>query len=106
MGHIRLGWVPKTQRWDAVVANILDAPVDPSSPTPPTLLTADVAAIAKQALEAAEAGLDRAINDTGLRHTVYVLTQIVLAARESDWQQRLSQVGIELSPNAGVLDLT
>src|SRR5688572_18821867 len=104
MGHTRLGWVPKTQRWEAVVSTILEA--DPTGTTSSTLLATNVAAIAQQALVAAEAGLERAIADVGLRHTVFLLTQIVLAAREKDWHQRLQQVGVELPPDAGVLDLT
>ena len=104
MGHTRLGWVPKTQRWEAVVSAILEPVAAPAGTG--TLLADDVPAVAQQALEAAEAGLERAIDDVGLQHTVYVLTQVVLAVREPDWQQRLGALGITLPPTAGVMDLT
>jgi len=89
MGHTRLGWVPKTQQWSAVVANIIRPAVEVESQGGGTLLATDVGAIAGQALEATEAGLELAVTDDGLRHTFYLLTQLVLAARQADCQQRL-----------------
>lgn len=101
MGHTRLGELPKGQKWKAVVAAMArrdDSPHD--------LLTDDVEIIAQKTLDAAQAGLEKAIQDAGLRYTFYLLTQLALASREADWQDRLSRVGIDLSEDASLFGLT
>lgn len=99
MGHTRLGDPPKSLKWDQVVDLVVDAAV-PGSP-------ADrISDIAKASLDAAEAGIQHAIADEGLRHTIFTLMQIVLAARHDDWQLRLSDLGIRVPSDGGVLDLT
>lgn len=104
MGHTRLGSVPKTQSWEAVVAAIAEVPAhEPEQLVPPLV---DVDAVARQCLLAAEAGLEHAKGDAGLQYAFYLLTQITLAAREPDWRQRLQRVGIDLPENATTLDLT
>jgi len=70
------------------------------------MLADDIEGIALQTLDAAETGLDKAIADTGLRYTFYLLTQIVLSAREKDWQAGLVKIGIHLSESATLFDLT
>ena len=72
----------------------------------PGSLSQGVVEIADLTLKAAEAGLRRAIADPGLRYTFYLLTQIVLAARESNWEQRLETVGIHLSEDSSLFDFT
>jgi len=62
--------------------------------------------IARNALDAAAAGLQRAIEDPGLRFTFYLLTQIVLAVRKPDWEERLSDLGIALTPESSLFDFT
>jgi hypothetical protein len=69
-------------------------------------LVQDVELLANRTLEAAEAGLRRAVLDEGLRYTFYLLTQIVLAAREPDWQDRLDRVGIQIDAESDLFDLT
>ena len=56
--------------------------------------------VAGRTLDAAAAGLDRALGDTGLCFTFYLLTQIALASREEDWRPRLRRLGISLSQDA------
>src|SRR6266404_2748167 len=91
MGHTRLGDLPYSQKWKAVVAAMSSADfLDQQS------RSAEMERIAVGVLDAAETGLDNAINDVGLRRTFYLLTQLVLAARESDWRERLGNVGIEI----------
>jgi hypothetical protein len=46
------------------------------------VLVADVGRVADATLTAARQGLERAVEDRGLRYTFYLLTQIILAARE------------------------
>ncbi len=101
MGHTRLGELPKGQRWKAVVAAM--ARLDDS---PNDLLTDDVELIAQKTLDAAQAGLEKATEDEGLRYTFFLLTQLALASRETDWQDRLSRVGIDRSEDASLFGLT
>jgi hypothetical protein len=118
MGHTRLGPIPKTRPWTAVVATFAggggggagggaggdsegtgdtgDRPLD----------RAGVAVVADQTLQAARGGLERAKDDPGLLYAVYLLTQVALASRGKDWQKDLTRVGIRLSANATLLDLT
>jgi hypothetical protein len=100
MGHTRLGSIPKSRKWSAVVGAIAGA--EPSGGRPHV----DPDPIAARTLEAARAGLDRCIEDRGLQFTFYVLTQLVLAARHPDWHRRLQPFGIELAENATIFDLT
>ena len=104
MGHTRLGKIPKSKKWTAVVESI--SRTGNSSTLPTDDLVANVHEIAKQTLIAADSGLQVALNDTGLQYTFYLLTQIALAARTNDWRQRLEQFGIFLSPESSFQDLT
>lgn len=102
MGHSRLGDLPKSKKWSAVVSAIASSTGSVGSDT----LAADVEAIASQALDAAQGGLTAATTDTGLRYTFYLLTKIVLASREPDCEKHLAQIGITLAEDAGIFDLT
>ena len=62
MGHIRLGTLPKTHKWNQVV-NLISG-------------GADVERIAAASADAAEHGLERASQDEGLAHAFWLLTQI------------------------------
>jgi hypothetical protein len=75
MGHIRLGTLPKTHKWQRVVGLIAGG--------------ADVERIAAASADAAEHGLERASQDHGLAHAFWLLTQIPQAARQID----LSRLG-------------
>ncbi len=107
MGHQRLGDIPKTRKWKTVVEKITgtggSAQSGGSSGNP---VIPSVASIASEILAAAEGGLAEAKNDPGFRYTVYLLTQIVLAARKDDWQIEIAAHGIKLDPDATVFDLT
>lgn len=102
MGHSRLGLPPTTRKWTSVVSLVTGGGTEVGGP----LLSEDVAKIATQALDAAEAALKRAISDEGLRYSFYLLTQLVLAARKEDWHEQLAKLGIHLSANATLFDLT
>jgi hypothetical protein len=104
MGHQRLGSIPTSRRWADVVEEVTGS----GSALSGGAATAAHAIpdIADRTLQAAEAGLDQAINDPGLRFTFYLLTQIVLAARESDWRERLRDLGINLDASSSVFEFT
>jgi hypothetical protein len=84
MGHIRLGTLPKTQKWNQVVSLIAGG--------------ADVERIAAASADAAEHGLEQASQDEGLAHAFWLLTQIPQAARQSNFPERLWELGLTL-PN-------
>jgi hypothetical protein len=104
MGHTRLGNIPKSKKWTAVVeaVSLLGA----GTISPVNELVDNIEQVAAITLEAAEGGLKAAVNDMGLQYTFYLLTQIALAARSDDWRHRLGQLGIQLSPDDSFYDLT
>lgn len=79
MGHIRLGTLPKSQKWNRVVSLIAGG--------------ADVSRIAAASADAAEHGLERASQDEGLAHAFWLLTQIPQAARQVNLSERLWELG-------------
>jgi len=97
MGHQRLNGIPKTQKWDAVVARLLEGS---------GLAREDIGEIAALTLDAAGPALEKAIDDLGLMHTFFLLTQIALASRQDDWQVRLAEAGIHITKDASVFDLS
>ena len=62
MGHIRLGELPRTRRFDQVVELIVG--------------DGDVATVAAAMLAAAQAGFKEAAEDEGLGHATWLLTQL------------------------------
>jgi hypothetical protein len=91
MGHIRLGTLPKTQKWNQVVNLITGG--------------ADVERIAAASADAAEHGLERASHDEGLAHAFWLLTQIPQAARQSNFSERLWELGLTVSSKPTLLEI-
>ena len=91
MGHIRLGTLPKTRKWEHVVGLIAGG--------------ADVERIAAASADAAEHGLERASNDQGLAHAFWLLTQIPQAARQTDFADQLRRLGLEVSSKPTLLEI-
>jgi hypothetical protein len=88
MGHIRLGTLPKTQKWNQVVGLIAGG--------------ADVERIAAASADAAEHGLERSSQDEGLAHAFWLLTQIPQAARQPNFSERLWKLGLTGVSSASV----
>lgn len=103
MGHQRLGDIPKSRRWESVVAAVARGS---GGATGGGGVSFPIDEIAARTLDAAAMGLERAIGDTGLSFTFFLLTQLSLAAREQDWRPRLRRLGIRLSDNDSLFDLT
>lgn len=101
MGHTRLGPIPKTRKWNSVVAAINGIGNNTTQP-----LLVDVNTISYETLKAAESGLTKSINDIGLRYTFYLLIKLVQASREDDWTEALQAIGISLPEQPTVFDLT
>lgn len=103
MGHIRLGAIPKTRKWNELVEQIAGSA---SESRAVSTAVAEIDKIAAGTLNAAQKGLEKAANDPGVRHTFYLLTQIALASRTSDWKASLGKLGINLREDSTVFDLT
>jgi hypothetical protein len=99
MGHTRLGAIPKTRKWHAVVELMTQGSGES------LVMTEDVRDIARAALDAAQAGLEKSKKDPGLKYAFYLLTQIVLAARQDNLTESLGSIGIHLPKGATGFDL-
>src|SRR5690348_6580041 len=102
MGHTRLGTVPKTRKWNEIVEQVaghnLAAEVANAR--------AGVETIAAATLRAAQNSLEKAVHDPGVLFSFFLLTQVALASRTSDWQIALGTHGIHLSDDSTVFDFT
>lgn len=108
MGHTRLGVLPKTQSWSAVVASLAGRQrrSEGGSGGAGVLDQREIARLADKTLDAARGGLERAKDDPGLQYTVFLLSQVALASRQEDWEKRLADLGLRLSDDATLFDLT
>lgn len=94
MGHTRLGDLPRTRRWGEVVGLLANG--------------AGAEQIANATLNAAERGLHLAADDKALVETVWLLTQLPLAARAKDMNGfvvALRQAGVQVSDQPGVMEI-
>ena len=92
MGHVRLGTLPRTRNRVQVLDHVGGGAGAP-----------DVAAAT---MNAAQRGLDAAAQDKGLVYTVWLLTQVPLAARSADFEGRLRKLGLDVSATPSLLDVT
>jgi len=92
VGHVRLGELPRTRNW----VQVLDL-VGGGAGAP------DVAAAT---MRAAQRGLEAAAQDKGLVHTVWLLTQVPLAARGADFEDRLRKLGLDVAGSPSLLEVT
>lgn len=83
MGHIRLGRLPKTQRWDQVVV---------------ALAADDVNArmVASTTAWAADHRLSQLRSDPSLTYCVWLLVRIASAARRPDFVEALGDIGLDV----------
>lgn len=91
MGHVRLGRLPATRKWNDVVALLGGG--------------APVGDIAGASAEAAEASLSAARDDPALLRAVWLLMQLPLAARSGDFEASLAKLGLDVPNNPGLSDL-
>ncbi len=82
MGHTRIGRLPKTRRWQGVVA-LLD-----QSPN-------DVPAVARTTAWAAEARLRQLGRDPSLVYCFWLLVRLAAASREDDFAGAVRELGID-----------
>lgn len=91
MGHIRLGTLPRTRKWNQVLDLIGGGAGTPE--------------VAAATMEASQGGLAKAAKDPGLIHTVWLLTQVPLAARGDDFIARLQRLGLKVSDSPSLLEV-
>jgi len=92
MGHLRLGKLPRTQKWSEVVALLKDK-------------TTSVEEIAAASIEASKAGLTRAAGDPALAHAFWLLAQIPLSARRESFPEGLRALGLSVGDDPSVLEV-
>lgn len=91
MGHIRLGRLPSTKRWNQVV-DLLRA-------------GGNIGLLAAATAHAAESELEAARGDPTLAYVVWLLGQLPLAARTHHFTARLGELGFEAGAEQSVLRL-
>lgn len=91
MGYLRLGDLPRTRKWQQVVGLIEGG--------------AGAAQIANATIAAAEKGLNLAAEDAGLVETIWLLTQVPLAARSDDFAGALRSAGLGVSDTPSLLEV-
>jgi hypothetical protein len=91
MGHIRLGRLPKTRRWQGVV-QLLDESPD------------DVAAVARASLEASTGRLRELGNDPSLAFCFWLLARISSASRSADFNAELAELGLPADGDNSALE--
>jgi len=90
MGHIRLGRLPATKKWQQVVSLLSEG--------------ASLETIAGASAEAAESSLGHARRDPALLHSFWLLTQIPLAARAPDFPQNLQRLGLAVGDSPSLME--
>src|SRR5215203_5013423 len=88
MGHVRLGRLPKTQRWRQVVDLL-------------TTSTDDIGVLADATATAAERRLRQLRNDASFAYCFWLLTRISWASRGEDFPGALAESGIQVRGDAG-----
>jgi len=103
VGHTRLGKLPTTRKWNELVEQVAGTHL---SSNVADAAAFDVNAIAAQTLDASRTALAKVARDSGVRYTFYLLTQVALASRTSNWEDTLARHGIHLTSSSTVFDLT
>lgn len=86
MGHVRLGKLPRSQKWQDVIALLGDGGTSAQ-------------ALAEAVANAAIADLEKAANNKTLVAVYQMLVDIPQAAKEKDFQAALKKIGIDVPPN-------
>lgn len=91
MGHVLLGTLPATRPWKDVVELIADG--------------ADLDAVAEATIRASDKAFTLMENDPGFRETVWLLTQLAVAAKQNDPGEHHQSIGLNLSPQTSLVEM-
>ncbi len=91
MGHVRLGVLPKSRKWNQVVDELR--------------LGAEIDTVAAFAADAAETALHNASKDPAFLHAFWLLTQVPLAARGPVFADDLRRLGVQVPDQPSLIDV-
>ena len=91
MGHVRLGVLPKSRKWNQVIDELR--------------LGAEIDTVAASAADAAETALQGASKDPAFLHAFCLLTQVPLAARGPNFVEDLRHLGVQVPDPPGLMDV-
>lgn len=91
MGHQHLGTLPRSRKWREVI-DLISA-------------GAHVEDIAAATSKAAENQMADASNDPAVQHAFWLLTQIPIAARQSNFAAELRQLGLEVGNHPSLVEV-
>ena len=91
MGHVRLGILPSTRPWRAVVELIADG--------------ADVGKVAEATWKAADKAFECIQKDPGFAEAAALLTQLAVSAKKPDPSAHLAQHGFSLSERSSIAEV-
>jgi hypothetical protein len=91
MGHIRLKRLPVSRKWQQVVALLAEG--------------AKVRELAAASADAAEGALQSARRDPVLAHSLWLLTQIPIAARSPNFNAATRALGLNVSSNPTLVEV-
>lgn len=91
MGHIRLGNLPRSKKWTQVVELLEGGAGTPQ--------------LAAATMDASLTGFKKSFNDQGLTHSIWLLTQIIQAARRDHFTDDLRKIGLSVSDRPTLLEI-
>jgi hypothetical protein len=91
MGHVRLGVLPKSRKWNQVVDELR--------------LGVNIDEVAASTAGAAEASLEAASSDPVFLHAFWLLTQVPLAARGPGFTDDLRRLGVQVGDHPSLMDV-
>ena len=103
MGHIRLGPIPKTHKWNTVVTYVLQE--GPFSSENGNEITDRIKDISSLAIDAAENLIKTAKKDVGVSYIFFVLSKTAFAVRKENWIDELNSLGIKIPENPTIFDV-
>jgi hypothetical protein len=92
MGHLRLGRLPKTRRWVAVMQLLEAAP-------------SDTVGVARAVVRAGDHRLSDLAHDPSLAYCFWLLTRVTWASRSADFAASLRGLGVKIDGDASALML-
>lgn len=91
MGHIRIGTLPATRRWQDVIGLISEG--------------AEAPRLAEAVTHAWEKAFNAVRNDAGFREAVWLLMQVGAAGKSRDPTEHLASIGVEVSGASSVVEV-
>jgi hypothetical protein len=89
VGHQRIGRLPRTKRWRAVVDLLAQSP--------------DTRQFTIATLRAAQERLDRLADEDAVPYCFWILARLAIAARSSDFDEEAARVGVEIRPGESAI---